>query len=272
MPLLDHFRPPLFPIRKWESFHSRWATSISDDLNARLPKRFFTETQIHLGRQVEADVAEVELTGEDGDAGDEFFGGGGGRTALSTETYAAPVATATVPGHFPDDILVEIKDTHRDYRVVAVVELVSPANKDRPEHRSDFIGKLTTYLSKGIGVIVADIVTTRTENLHDLWADRTNAPAAKLTPRPALYAVNLHDLWADRTNAPAAKLTPRPALYAVAYRPRMDGESPVIDVWARPLDIGQPLPELPLGLKGYGCIPVDLDATYTEACERSGLV
>jgi len=246
MPLLDHFRPPLFPIRKWESFHSRWATSISDDLNARLPKRFFTETQIHLGRQVEADVAEVELTGEDGDAGDEFFGGGGGRTALSTETYAAPVATATVPGHFPDDILVEIKDTHRDYRVVAVVELVSPANKDRPEHRSDFIGKLTTYLSKGIGVIVADIVTTRTENLHDLWADRTNAPAAKLTPRPALYAV--------------------------AYRPRMDGESPVIDVWARPLDIGQPLPELPLGLKGYGCIPVDLDATYTEACERSGLV
>ncbi len=243
MPLLDHFRPPLFPIRRWESFHSRWATSISDDLNARLPKRFFTETQIHLGRQVEADVAEVELTGDGWEDGRDQGGGG---TALLTEVYAPPVATATVPGHFPDDILLEIKDTHRDYRVVAVVELVSPSNKDRPETRADFVGKLTTYLSRGIGVIVIDVVTTRTDSLHDLWADTTNSPAAKLTPNPALYAVS--------------------------YRPRMDGGTPVIDVWARSLTLGLTLPELPLALKGYSCIPVDLDATYTEACERSGLV
>lgn len=250
MPLLDHFRPPLFPIRRWESFHSFWAGSIAADLNARLPKRFFTETQIHLGRQVEADVAEIELIGDQEDEGSKWVGGdesgAGGGTALLTETYAPPAVTATVPGHFPDDILVEIKDTHRDYRVVAVVELVSPANKDRAEHRADFVGKLTTYLSKGIGVIVIDVVTTRTENLHDLWADTTASACAKLTPSPGLYAV--------------------------AYRPRMAEESPVIDVWAKPLGIGQPLPELPLALKGYGCIRLDLDATYTEACERSGLV
>ena len=30
MPLLDHFHPPLYPRRSWESFHSRWANSIAD--------------------------------------------------------------------------------------------------------------------------------------------------------------------------------------------------------------------------------------------------
>ena len=30
MPLLDHFRPPLFPIRRWESFHSRWGVFIAE--------------------------------------------------------------------------------------------------------------------------------------------------------------------------------------------------------------------------------------------------
>jgi hypothetical protein len=33
MPLLDHFEIPLDPRRAWESFHSRWANSIADQLN-----------------------------------------------------------------------------------------------------------------------------------------------------------------------------------------------------------------------------------------------
>ena len=57
MPLFDHFRPPLQPLRKWESFHSRWANSIADALMLRLPApRYFTEVQVHLGATVEADV------------------------------------------------------------------------------------------------------------------------------------------------------------------------------------------------------------------------
>ncbi len=60
MPLLDHFHPPLYPRRSWESFHSRWANSIADQLNELLPSRYFAEVQLHLGSQVEADVAEFE--------------------------------------------------------------------------------------------------------------------------------------------------------------------------------------------------------------------
>ena len=37
MPLFDHFRPPLDPHHRWESFHSNWATRIADALNENLP-------------------------------------------------------------------------------------------------------------------------------------------------------------------------------------------------------------------------------------------
>jgi len=33
MPLLDHFRAPLFPHFHWESFHSHWASILTNQLN-----------------------------------------------------------------------------------------------------------------------------------------------------------------------------------------------------------------------------------------------
>jgi len=235
MPLLDHFRPPLFPIRKWESFHSRWATSISDDLNARLPKRFFTESVCRLERHIERDVAEAnsQANGCDGFPPPDVFGkysGGGPRF------------------HFATEIVVEVRDREHDHNVVGVVEFVGPDNKAENDSRCAFASKVATHLSRGIGVLVIDVVTSHDSSIHSHWIDMTVGP----------YRVGS-----------ATEGAPR---YAVSYRPRMDGETPVIDVWARPLAVGFGLPELPLGLKGYGCVPVDLDATYTEACVRSGLV
>jgi hypothetical protein len=55
MPFLDHFQVPLDPRRAWESFHSRWANSIADQLNERLSQRFFAQVQVGLGIQVEAE-------------------------------------------------------------------------------------------------------------------------------------------------------------------------------------------------------------------------
>jgi len=72
MPLLDHFRPPLFPRRPWESFYSRWGNSIADQLNELLPRRYIAEVQVRLGSQVEADVAEFEHA----DQADQTLGNG----------------------------------------------------------------------------------------------------------------------------------------------------------------------------------------------------
>ena len=75
MPLLDHFHVPPDPRRAWESFHSRWANSIADQLNESLPRRYFAQVQFHSGSQVEADVAELEFMA--------------GRTNRQTRTAAA---------------------------------------------------------------------------------------------------------------------------------------------------------------------------------------
>ena len=47
MPLFDHFHGPI-AWRPWESFHSRWACAIADDLNRRLPKRLVAESPMDL--------------------------------------------------------------------------------------------------------------------------------------------------------------------------------------------------------------------------------
>ena len=63
-------------------------------------------------------------------------------------------------------------------------------------------------------------------------------------------------------------------LYAASYRPiqRQDQnqqDQNQIDIWLAPLTIGQPLPTLPLALKGVGCVPLELEASYTATRELS---
>ena len=222
MPLLDHFHPPLYPQRAWESFHSRWANSIADELHRVLPQQYFAEVHIHLGGQVEADVAEFERVAE-------------------------PQAAAIVmPAAFPDDIEVQVRDQTDDARLVAVVELVSPRNKDRDDSRRAFAAKCAAYLQRGVGLVVIDIVTSRQANLHNEMIRMMN--------------------WGDAFLMPAEAL-----LYATAYRPVRRQEANQIDVWPSALAVGGTLPQLPLALRGGPAVPLDLEATYTDACQRSRL-
>jgi hypothetical protein len=239
MPLLDHFHPPIHPPRHWESFHSRWATSIADVFNRTLPPRYFAEVHIHLGSRVEADVAEFENVSiavpENGAAG-----------GVAVQTWAPPVAAMVMPAVFPDDIEVHVRDSEDDVRLLAVIELISPGNKDRDETQRAFAAKCAAYLQQGVGLIIVDIVTSRNANLHNEMIrlmgqqDRFELP----------YDVSL---------------------YAVAYRPARRNEINEIEMWPSPLTISGTLPLLPLALRRTGFIPVDLEATYTDARQRSRL-
>jgi len=240
MPLLDHFRPPIYPTRPWESFHTRWATTIADALQQSLPRRYFTDVFIHLGSRIEADVAEFERPPE---PEDESPNGPGG---VALQTWAPPAPPLTMPGTFPDEIEVQVRDMIDDARLVAVIELVSPGNKDRDDARGGFAGKCAAYLQKGIGLIAADIVTTRHANLHN--------ELIRLLEADDKY------LLADDVY-----------LYAVAYRPARRGAENLIDLWPVPLTVGGRLPLLPLALRGAPAVPVDLEKTYTDARERSRL-
>jgi len=53
----------------------------------------------------------------------------------------------------------------------SAIELVSPANKDQASHRRAFAIKCAGYLQQGVAVIIVDVVTERTANLHVALAD-----------------------------------------------------------------------------------------------------
>jgi hypothetical protein len=240
VPLLDHSQPPLYPLHRWESFHNRWANAIADALDRALPRRFFAEVQTHLGTQVEADVAEFEGPPNPEEAPNGVAGG------VAVQVYAPPVATMFMPALYPDDFEVQVRDANDDARLVAVVELVSPRNKDRPAARRAFGVKCAAYLQRGIGVITVDTITTRQANMHN----------------ELVGVMELGDSF---------KMPVEESLAAVAYRPARHGEANEIDVWAVALTIGGTLPVLPLALLRHGPIPLDLEATYTEARQRARL-
>lgn len=75
------------------------------------------------------------------------------------------VAVETDP---PDEYEYEVRifDLERERTLVAAIELVSPANKDRPESRQGFVAKCAALLRKGVAVSLVDLVTVRRFNLY----------------------------------------------------------------------------------------------------------
>jgi hypothetical protein len=235
MPLYDHFHPPLSQLRPWESFHTTWASALADHLNERLlPAGYIALEQIHAGAPAEIDVATWS------EPPPEAAGGG---TATATRTVWTPAAAPLVlPAQFPPGCTIEIQTTEGGRTLVAAIELLSPGNKDRESKRRVFAAKCATYLARGVGLVLIDVVTSRQANLHNDLVNLLGLDAALRIPGEA-------------------------ALYTVAYRP-LAGTSERIEAWPMTLALGQPLPTVPLALAAELCLPVDLEVAYHDACQR----
>jgi hypothetical protein len=169
--------------------------------------------------------------------------GDGNGSGVATAVWAPPRPTRTFPVAFADPAIYEVRvyDDERGCRLVAAVELVSPANKDRPEHRRAFAVKCASYLQESVGVMVVDVVTERS---------------------PSLYAELMQLLrLSDPFLEPEA-----PPLYAVACRTVSRGEAWQMDTWSERLAVGAPLPTLPLWLATDLAVPLELEATYEDTC------
>ncbi len=125
----------------------------------------------------------------------------------------------------------------------AAIELVSTANKDRPGSRRTFAAKCAGYLKQAVSVILIDVVTERSANLHADLLETLEVSQA---------------VWESPTQ-----------LYAVAYRPVSVQNRQSIEAWPETLALGQALPVLPLWLRLDLCLPLQLEETYATTC--SGL-
>ena len=233
MPLLDHFRPPLSQRRHWDSFHGAWAEAMATNLNeSLLPERFVAEARVKLGGQVEIDVGTFA---ENGTTPSSESGG------IAVWAPPKPVATAAVDFQVPEVFEVQVLSEEEGPRLVAAIELVSPANKDRPANRRMFAVKCASYLHSGVSVIIVDVVTERTGNLH----------------------AELLELLRVQLSTPGQGVQD---LYATAYRIVSAPQGLSLEAWAHSLTLGDTLPTLPLWLEPDLCLPLDLEATYHAAC------
>ena len=239
MPLRDHFHGPLSQRRHWESLHGIWPGQIIHHLNKRLPPHYHGEAGIHLGAMVEVDVAAFEEDQEN-DTVAEPNGAGGG---VATAVWAPPRPAQTLAVDLPAQDVFEVRIyDDNGFRLVAAVELVSPANKDRPAHRRAFAAKCAAYLQQQVSVTVVDIVTERQQNLHVELMELLERPEAALWPADQL-------------------------LYAVAYRTTKEKDAWRLDLWPEALEVGRPLPTLPLWLASDLAVPLELEASYEETCQ-----
>jgi hypothetical protein len=236
MPLRDHFRPPLSERTSWEGFHSGWPMVIVQQLGRTLPEQYVAEPQVHLGAEVEVDIATFE---ELADRGGDAAG------AVGTSPAWAPTApTLAVETELADtdEYEVRVYDARHGRRLVAAIEIVSPRNKDRPQSRAQFVAKCAALLRQQVSVVVVDIVSERNFNVYaELlawigWRD----PALGADPLPT-YAVTSRWRWRDTGGR-------------------------WLETWSRPLRVGQPLPVLPLWLSDELAIPLDLEASYEQTC------
>jgi hypothetical protein len=237
MPLRDHFRPPLDEIASWEEFHGGWPMVIVQQLRKQLPSGYVAGPRVHSGSQVEVDVATFEK--DDARLSDSAGEGGGVATAVWAPSKPSLAVETTLPDY--DEYEVRIYDANRRRRLVAAIELVSPANKDRPESRNVFVAKCVALLQQGVAVSIVDIVSIRRFNLYvELLTMIGHSDPTLGDPPPHLHAASCR--WVRRE------------------------KRTILETWSHALGIGLPLPTLPLWLSEDRVVPLNLEQSYEQTC------
>ena len=126
-----------------------------------------------------------------------------------------------------------------DDRIVALIEIVSPGNKDGPQSTRRFVDKAVAALQSGYHLVAID-----------LFPPRQSDPAGLGL---AVWA----EIGGVRLDMPAGK-----SLSVVSFR-----VAERIGCYAEPFATGSPLPEIPLFYDPEWYVTLPLEATYEAAYE-----
>jgi len=236
MPLRDHSKSPFNSPYHLQTMHGMWPGTIVEALNDVLSDKYRFGLRVNLGQQYEIDVAGFDVESEGS-------GYGGAATAI------APAPTLCVPTEAMDEadygVDVYELDGSPTGRLVAVIELVSPANKDRPKSRKSFAAKCANLWRQKVCVTIIDVVGEMHFNLYE----------------QSLAVIGHHD--------PAFTLEASPQ-YAATFRGRngLAQNRWQIECWAYPLTAGDPLPRIPIWLNESEHVMLDLESTYEQTIRK----
>jgi hypothetical protein len=212
----------------YHNFHFRWIAAIMDRLNAGLlPPGFFAMAEQSIGRP-ETDVVTLQTRPL---SEDEAARNGGAAvatsqpktrfvSALESERYARKANRIAVH--------------HELGEVVAVIEIVSPGNKDRRHSLQSFVAKAIDLIEQQVNLLIIDPFPPGT---HD--------------PRGVVGAV------LDEFGNQQFDLPPDKPLTLATYQ-----VEPIATAYAETLAVGDRLPDMPLFLYNAHHIYVPLEETY----------
>lgn len=215
----------------FHDFHTRWVTHLTEALNGGLlPSGYYAMAEQWVGRAV-ADVLTLD-TGPG--VGHPAHAQGGVAVAETPPRVRCRLSAPPSPRRLQRTVAVRHVSGHR---VVAIVEIVSPANKDRAAHVADFADKAESVLRQTIHLVLVDLL-----------------PPGPYDPQGMHAAV-----W-ERFDDQPYILPPNEPLTVASY---VAGPSP--EAYLEHLAAGSPLPEMPLFLNADRYINLPLEPTYLAA-------
>lgn len=126
---------------------------------------------------------------------------------------------------------------HPDGDVVAIIEIVSPGNKDSRHAIHAFARKAVAFLQAGVHLLIVDLF-----------------PPGPRDPQ------GIHKVIWDRLHEEPFELPPDKPLTTAAYAAGMETVA-----YIEPLAVGDPLPDMPIFLTENHYVPCPLESTYQTA-------
>lgn len=230
MPIHDWSR---IPPGLFHDFHQTWTIQIKLALNAGiLPKGISALVEQRSGPW-ESDVLAIERHG----SRVEFGKDGGVATLVPPGTRFVGRTSKQIYATRANRIVVK----HRLGRTIAVVEIVSPGNKDSRAAIRDFVEKIIDFLRAGIHVLVIDLFPP--------------------TPRDPLGVHKV--IWDEIEEKEFALPEGKDRILASYETGRVQA------YYVEPIAVGDVLPSMPLFLANSWQVPVPLEPTYQATWNSS---
>jgi hypothetical protein len=232
------------PLHNWErvetgifhAFHTTWIAAIQNALNEGvLPEGYYALAEQHAGQAI-ADVLTLHASPPPVEPPSLPPATGG--TAVAEAPPRARRRYTVEPSLLVRQRSVAVRHVS-GHRLVALIEIVSPANKDRERHVEAFAAKAASALGCGIHLLLVDLLRP---GVHDPWG---------------MHGAILRQLEQDEgLEAPP----PDEPATLVSY-----AAGSVVEVFLEHVALSNPLPDMALFLRPDRYVAVPLEATYQGA-------
>jgi hypothetical protein len=220
---------------KFHHFHNSWIYKLSDRLNGGvLPEGFYAAGEQVMGN-VEPDVLTLQRRGTPAASRFDWRQATGAVAVQEHPPRVSLVAQAEASSYWRKQDWLVIRSIDGD-RVVAVIEIVSRANKDSRRRLEQFLEKIAGVLDSGCHLLVIDLL-----------------PPGHFDPE------GLHSAIWDFLCGQASPAPPDRPLTLASYRATSEPTA-----YVEPLAVGSRLPDMPLFLDSEWYVNVPLEETYQQ--------